>query len=300
MASPLEDILKLRQDSADGKILAPTLVAAGPIIQGPLPFQMPMFVSVQTEAEARAEVTTLKTRGVDFIKIQDAIPHDLYLAVADQARKEHLPYVGHIPPHSFSPKKQAPSASTASSTSADASGACSLPCSSKETELHQQEVQMYQDILTALANKQPPAPTNMRAAFTRSIVESYDPQKAAALIAIFRKNYTWQCPTLVVLPKLWDDGETQYTPEDLIWSTHLLALNSKMVLMMQNAGVGLLAGTDMPPDAANGTIHDELSGSRPSRPYANPGPQSGNRKPRWIPGPIKPDRHDSTKAKSPT
>ena len=29
--------------------------------------------------------------------------------------------------------------------------------------------------------------------------------------------------------------------------------------MMQGAGVGLLAGTDLPPNAADGTIHDELA-----------------------------------------
>jgi imidazolonepropionase-like amidohydrolase len=29
--------------------------------------------------------------------------------------------------------------------------------------------------------------------------------------------------------------------------------------MMQQAGLGLLAGTDLPPDAKNGTIHDELA-----------------------------------------
>jgi hypothetical protein len=90
MGSPLDDILKPRQDGHDGTILAPTLVVAGPILQGPLPFPMPMFASVLSEAEARAEVTTLKTWGVDFIKMQDAIPHDLFLAVADQARKEHI------------------------------------------------------------------------------------------------------------------------------------------------------------------------------------------------------------------
>jgi imidazolonepropionase-like amidohydrolase len=118
---------------------------------------------------------------------------------------------------------------------------------------------MYQDILTALANKQPPAPTNMRAAFPRALVESYDSQKAAQLIAAFRKHHTWQCPTLVALRSLWNDGETQYTPEDLARSTRLVALNSKMVRRMQGAGVGLLEGTDLPPNAANGTIHDELA-----------------------------------------
>ena len=29
--------------------------------------------------------------------------------------------------------------------------------------------------------------------------------------------------------------------------------------MMQKAGVGLLAGTDLPPNTVNGSIHDELS-----------------------------------------
>ena len=58
---------------------------------------------------------------------------------------------------------------------------------------------------------------------------------------------------------LWKDGEMHYTPEDLTWAGRLTAMNAKMVLLMQNAGVGLLAGTDLPPGAANGTIHDELA-----------------------------------------
>ena len=37
-----------------------------------------------------------------------------------------------------------------------------------------------------------------------------------------------------------------------------MAKNAEGVAMMQHAGVGLLAGTDLPPNAENGTIHDEL------------------------------------------
>ncbi len=29
-------------------------------------------------------------RGVDFIKVQDAIPHDVYAAVANEAHREHM------------------------------------------------------------------------------------------------------------------------------------------------------------------------------------------------------------------
>lgn len=67
---------------------------------------------------------------------------------------------------------------------------------------------MYRDILAALERKEPPPSPNMRAAFTRAIVESYDSQRAAALVERFRKNDAWQCPTLVVLHTLWADGQT--------------------------------------------------------------------------------------------
>jgi len=66
-------------------------------------------------------------------------------------------------------------------------------------------------------------------------------------------------PPLVVLHTLWADGRTQYTPEDLSWADRVLAKNAELVLMMQKAGVGLLTGTDLPADAKNGTVHDELA-----------------------------------------
>ena len=50
----------------------------------------------------------------------------------------------------------------------------------------------------------------------------------------------------------------QYTSEDLNWAGRLITKNAGLVLMMQKAGVGLLAGTDLPPNAENGTVQDEL------------------------------------------
>jgi imidazolonepropionase-like amidohydrolase len=133
-----------------------------------------------------------------------------------------------------------------------------IGASKRESELHAEEVRMYRDILPALERKEPPPSQNMRAAFTRAIVESYDSQRAAALVERFRKNDTWQCPTLVVLPTLWADGETQYTPEDLSWAERLIQKDTELISMMNKAGVGLLAGTDLPANAKDGTIQDEL------------------------------------------
>jgi len=257
MGSPLDDILRLRQETSAGTILGPRMVVAGPIIQGPLPFQMPVFISVKDMAAARNTVNMLQRRGVDFIKVQDAIPRDIYEAVASQSRMDHIPFVGHIPP-TVLPEE----ASDAGQHSVEHLGGrfwgVLIGMSSRESELHADEVQMYRDILAALERKQAPPLSNMRSAFTKAIVESYSSQKAKALINRFRKNDTWQCPTLVVLHTLWADKEAKYTSEDLFWADRLLRKEAEVVMMMQKAGIGLLAGTDLPPDSKNGTLEDEL------------------------------------------
>jgi imidazolonepropionase-like amidohydrolase len=258
MGSPLDDILRLRQETNAGTILGPHLVVAGPLVQGPLPFHMPMFISVKDTTEARQTVDMLRQRGVDFIKVQDAIPHDIYVAVAEEARRDHIPYVGHIPP-TVLPEE----ASDLGQHSIEHLGGrfwgVLVGSSTREAEVHAEEVQMYYRSLAALEHKEPPPDTNMRSAFTRAIVESFDAQKAAALMARFRKNQTWQCPTLVAVHSLWAESDTPYTAEDLRWADRVIAKDMELVAMMQRAGVGLLAGTDLPPDAKNGTIQDELA-----------------------------------------
>jgi len=91
------------------------------------------------------------------------------------------------------------------------------------------------------------------------MIDSYSPQRAESLIELFRKNDTWQCPTLVVLHTLWADKEAKYTPEDLLWADRLLRKEAEIVGMMQKDGIGLLAGTDLPPDSKSGTLQDELA-----------------------------------------
>lgn len=257
MGSPLDDILRLRKDSADGTIAAPELVVAGPIIQGPLPFEMPVFVSARDPAAARQAVDLLHSRGVDFIKVQDAIPHDIYVAAAEEAHQDGLSFVGHIPP-TVLPEE----ASDLGQHSIEHLGGrfwgVLLGSSSREDELHTEETQMYQDILSALNDKKVPPVPSMRAAFTQRIVESFDEPKAEALLQRFKKNDTWQCPTLVVLHTLWENGP-QYSAEDLRWADRLIAKETMLIPMMQRDGIGLLAGTDMAANTKNGTIHDEMA-----------------------------------------
>src|SRR5271154_1303083 len=170
MGSPLDDILRLRKETADSTIIGPELVVAGPIIQGPLPFQMPVFISAKDPSAARQTVDILHLRGVDFIKVQDAIPHDIYEAVAEEARKDGLPYVGHIPPTVLPEEASDLGQHSIEHLGGRFSGVL-VGSSSLESELHAEEVQMYQDILTALDAKKPPPVPSMRAAFTQRVVE---------------------------------------------------------------------------------------------------------------------------------
>ena len=39
----------------------------------------------------------MKQAGVDFIKVQSPVPRDAYFAIADEAKRQGLPFFGHVP-----------------------------------------------------------------------------------------------------------------------------------------------------------------------------------------------------------
>lgn len=115
-----------------------------------------------------------------------------------------------------------------------------------------------------------------------------DPQKAETLIAVFKKNHTWFCPTLIMrsnyasldMPKLAEDWRLKYVkpswttrwlkmtaeavktpPEE--WSERQATIRREKMLVgkMQRAQIGILAGTDVTnPFVIPGfSLHDELA-----------------------------------------
>jgi hypothetical protein len=89
-----------RKEIANGQIIGPRMIISGPMLDGYLPdgkLRFPSSVAVTTPASAIAAVDSLKTQGVDFIKVQSVISHDAYLAAAAEAHKQGLPIVGHVP-----------------------------------------------------------------------------------------------------------------------------------------------------------------------------------------------------------
>jgi hypothetical protein len=64
MASPVDDVLRLRRESADGTLLGPQIVTAGPILRRPLPFKTPPLIRTVTDVDAKQVVDDLRAKGV--------------------------------------------------------------------------------------------------------------------------------------------------------------------------------------------------------------------------------------------
>lgn len=53
-------------------------------------------MTVRTVAEGRHAVRMLKARGVDFGKVHNRTPRDVYFVIADEATRLNLPLAGHV------------------------------------------------------------------------------------------------------------------------------------------------------------------------------------------------------------
>jgi hypothetical protein len=258
MGSPLDEILRLRKEVNEGEIIGPHMIIAGPIVQGPLPFRMPLLISVNNEAEARQTVSSLKGRGVDFIKVQDALPRELYFAISAEAKRQRIPFAGHVPP-----SVSAAEASNAGQRSIEHLGGrfygVLLGCSDREAELTSKVREIVRNVMKALNEKREPDDTDIfRAGLTKPLFESFNDRKAAALFSLFLRNRTWQVPTLAAQPLRELISERRDLNEDDIrYGKRLLQKQYDLVKTMQRAGVKIMAGTDLPPDRSR--LHEELS-----------------------------------------
>lgn len=95
MGGHLDELLPLRDSINQGLRMGPTIILAGPTLNGEAPADFHRKVS--TEAEARQAVRELKAVGIDFIKIHRATSREAFFAIADETSKQALPFAGHVP-----------------------------------------------------------------------------------------------------------------------------------------------------------------------------------------------------------
>jgi len=89
-------VLEWKRRVLNGELAGPTVYTAGPSING-YPPGNPLFVSVETEAQARGAVRQQKLEGYDFIKVYSMLNAREYRAIIDEAKRQHMPVFGHIP-----------------------------------------------------------------------------------------------------------------------------------------------------------------------------------------------------------
>ena len=256
MASPVDDVLRLRRETASGTLVGPQIVSAGPILQPPLPFRAQPALRMVTDADARATVAELRTKGVDFLKVGDALPRETYLLLADESKRLGLPLAGHLPPSvSALEAAQAGQRSIEHFGSALFRGVL-LACSRDEARL---TGIVRGALATTLAGGASPERELNRAEFVNALVDSYDGGKAAALFDSFVTNGTWQVPTLAVLRVVWDQQRTQLNAADAAALDRLRTKTVELLADMRSRGVKVLAGSDMGLGSGVPPLHDELA-----------------------------------------
>jgi imidazolonepropionase-like amidohydrolase len=278
MGGYLESLVPLRHDIQQGKRLGPQIFFAGPYLDGSPPSFQPSLV-VTSAVQASEDVHTLVRQGVDFIKVQSILSRDAYFAIAQAAQREHIAFVGHVPD-----RVTASEASDAGQKSIEHLTGVLRACSSDEALLMREEFQ------EGSKNATPQSSHTREIAWRRKLLETYSDQQAAALIAKFIRNGTWQVPTLILLrndayPRRETDSpddrllrfvprtiaekwervrlrqDEGATPAEFAIREKLLAQSMHFVAQMHSSGVPILAGTDSaaPYVIPGFALHQELA-----------------------------------------
>ena len=260
MGSDLEVVQAWRDEIEAGRMLGPRIMTAGPMLDGPKP-RFPSSIAVATPEDGRRAVEKLKQSGADFIKLQSLIPRDAAFAIADEARKQEIPFEGHVP---------------------DAVRA---------SEMSDAGMHSFEHLIGIFEGSSPLEDDFLKGDKTETkFLASYDPERASALATLLAKNQTWQCPTLVwerggnlvdvtdfskdtrakYVPSYWKEQtwkkfmeqvKQEFNTDDLETREKFIEKELEVVQLLHKAGVPFLAGTDTPPGVyifPGFSLHEEL------------------------------------------
>lgn len=97
MGMPNEYILPLRDELNRGVKLGPEMMATGTILDGVPPLIPLISMGIQTPEAGRAAVRSQAAAGVNMIKVYSRLEKDVFLAIVDEAHKNGLKVVAHLP-----------------------------------------------------------------------------------------------------------------------------------------------------------------------------------------------------------
>lgn len=263
-----------------GDLLGPRSVIASRIVDGaPTVGDPASFVEVATETQAREAVRQAKAEGADFVKVYSRLPADLHRVIAEETRRQGIPFAGHCP-------------DTVPLSRAAATGQRSVEhlystwydTSTREPELRARLAQLKIDQSDVVGWLREIHRLEWDAA------TSYSPRKAAAVFRTLARHRTRVVPTLVVYQVLdrpdevkLADERLRYVPRAVVdgwrWGLEniikaprgpqesaqrhtLLDRRLEFVGELDRAGVPVLAGTDagdVPFVIPGFSMHEELA-----------------------------------------
>ena len=255
MGSDLDAVLRARSEVAAHRLVGPRMVVSGPMLDGPQ-VAFAASIAIKTPDDGRKAVAMLKTRGVDFIKIQSGVPRDAYFAIAAEAKSQGLEFDGHVPD-----AIRASEAVTAGQRTFEHLIGIFEASTPDEDQFIKRKYGAGKD---SAANKS-------LAAF----LDRYDPAREASIIQLLASKNVWQCPTLFWERGQWlvdvidftKDPDLAYTPRtwvDKKYPSMRTSIHESMgtdplgvrrrfvdheldiVRKLHSAGVPFLAGTDTP------------------------------------------------------
>src|ERR1700687_5200145 len=260
MGSELDVVQAWRNEIEAGRLIGPRIYTPGPMLDGPKP-RFPSSVAIATPEDAHRAVADLKRRGADFIKLQSLIPRDAVFAIAEEAKKQEIPFEGHVP---------------------DAVRA---------SEMSEAGMKSFEHLIGIFEGSSANEDDFLKGNKTEGrFLAAYNPARAASLAAILAKNQTWQCPTLVwerggnlidatdfskdarvkYVPGSWrtktwkrftDEITQGYGTDDLGTRKKFIEKELEVAGMLHKAGVPFLAGTDTPAGVhifPGFSLHEEL------------------------------------------
>ncbi len=235
MGSELVIVQGWRNEIEAGRLIGPRIYTSGPMLDGPKP-RFPSSVAIAT-------------------------PEDAAFAIAEEAKKQEIPFEGHVP---------------------DAARA---------SEMSAAGMKSFEHLIGIFEGSSPAEGDFLKGNKTEGrLLATYDPARAASLAAILAKNQTWQCPTLVwerggnlidvsdfskdervkYVPASWKNktwkGFTEeitqdYGTDDLATRKKFIEKELEVVEMLHKTGVPFLAGTDAPAGVhifPGYSLHEEL------------------------------------------
>ena len=250
----------------------PRFGAAGTMIDG-VPSVWEGSDTATTAESARLLVRKIKESGSEFVKVYDNLPRTAYFALADECKKQNIPFAGHVP--GFILLKEA----------ADA-GQQSIE---HLTGLHPSFYHTcpLDEVIKALPGEI--AAGSPYVPLMQQGLELCDEQKALAIFRHLAEKQVWQCPTLVALRAtrpfdenvLFNDPRMKYIslPERQRWETRtgarlkartqeqkdkekiFLEKAMAVISQMKKAGIQFLAGVDVPNHYLypGFSLHEELA-----------------------------------------